>query len=74
MFGATGIASAKTLGCRGFVERNPETIAPTVMLMCGDSHPLSTFPTGGGSESSVSVSMTGKLSFTEVGSLMSFWT
>ena len=73
MFGATGIASAKTLGCRSFVERNPETFAPTVMLMCDDSHPLSTFPTGGGSESRVSVSITGKLPFTEVGSLMSFW-
>ena len=70
MFQATTIASTKALGCTSFVERNPETLAPTLMLICDYSHPLSTLPTGRGSDSHVSESVTGKLPLTEVGFLM----
>lgn len=39
VFQATGIASAKVLGFKSFVERNSETLVPTLALICDKSHP-----------------------------------
>ena len=58
VFQATGIASAKVLGFKSFVERNSETLVPTLVLIRDKSHPPTTLPTEGGSDVCISESVT----------------